>query len=425
MTTWTAPRAARIAVLLLPVVIVLACVGITASIALRVQERGIRETTAERVSDVATSLAELDQVRSALQGSEDHPRAELSEADRDALLGRATRELQPLADVVSRAAGVDYVVIADDRGIRATHPDPEKRGGRVSTEHAGVLAGEEYIGTEAGTLGPTLRAKVPVRSGDGTVIGVVSVGILETRIAAEFEEALGRLMPWTAGALVAGTLASSLIAAAIERRFRRLDEAAREAEQLSRTAIALQEQSHEFHTRLHVIHGLVAHGDTAEALDYIGEIAPVLTGAEDEALAGQPLLRATIEALRAELGALGTGLDAEIDVASEVDAEVTLVLANLCRNAGEAGAARVVCGLHERDGRFFGEVSDDGQGIDAAAAERIFSRGFSSKPDRTGTGRGIGLDIVRRTVTGRGGTTEVGRSSMGGARFSFEMEVSR
>ena len=410
---------ARLGLLLLPSLIVLACVGVTASIALSVQERGIREATAERVSDVATSLSELDQVRTAIAGEGDRPRAEQSEAERDAVLAAATRELQPLADVVSRAAGVDYVVIADDRGMRATHPDPEKRGGRVSTDHAGVLAGKKYLGTEAGTLGPTLRAKVPVRAADGTVIGVVSVGILETRIAAEFDEALGRLLPWAVGALIAGTLASSLIAAAIERRFRLLDETAREAEQLARTATALQEQSHEFHTRLHVIHGLVSHGDTAEALDYIGGVAPVLTGAEDEGLAGQPLLRATLEALRGELAALGAVLETTIDVESEIDAEVTLVLANLCRNAGEAGAARVACALHEREGRIFGEVSDDGPGVDQAAADRIFSRGYSSKQDRTGTGRGIGLDIVRRTVSGRGGTTEVGRSPMGGARFRF------
>ncbi|MBL3685538.1 histidine kinase [Leucobacter zeae] len=420
-----APRAARLGVLLLPVVIVLACVGITAAIALGVQERGIRETTAERVSDVATSLAELDQVRSALAGPDARPHDALTAAERDAILAAAAHDLQPLADVVSRAAGVDYVVIADDRGLRATHPDPEKRGGRVSTDHAGVLAGETYVGTEAGTLGPTLRAKVPVRSGAGDVIGVVSVGILETRIAAEFDEALGRLLPWVVGALVAGTLASSFIAAAIERRFRRLDEAAREVDQLTRTATALREQSHEFHTRLHVIHGLVSHGDTAEALGYIGEIAPVLTGAEDEALAGRPLLRATLEALRAELAALGAVLEASVDVSSEVDAEVTLVLANLCRNAGEAGASRVECALHERDGRFIGSVDDDGPGIDAAAAERVFARGYSSKPDPTGAGRGIGLDLVRRTVGSRGGAVEVGRSRLGGARFRFEMEALR
>lgn len=401
---------ARAVVLLLPCLVVLLCVGITTAIAVSVQERSVRDATAERVRDVATSLADLDQVRGALAGG-------------DPDLAAATRMLQPLADVVERAAGVDYVVITDARGLRVTHPSPSERGKPVSTDASDILAGGEFLGTETGTLGPTLRAKVPVRDEGGGVIGTLSVGILETRIAEDFDEALGRLLPWALGALIAGALASSAIAAALLRRFRRLDEAARDLEGVRRTAAALQEQSHEFHTRLHVIHGLVSHGDVDDALAYISEIAPVLTEAEPDELRDQPLLRATLEALRAELGAVGTRLDTEIDVASELGGDVTLVLANLCRNAGEAGASRVRCALVERRGRLHGSVEDDGPGIAPGDADRVFSRGFSSKPDSSGTGRGIGLDLVRRTVAARGGSVELSRSRLGGACFRFEMEV--
>lgn len=409
-------RVARLGVLLLPSLIVLACVGVTASIAVSVQEHSIREATAERVRDVATSLAELSQVRDALQAAD---------AAGGPALAELTADLQPLADVVERAAGVDYLVIADDEGIRITHPTESERGRPVSTDNSAVLAGEEFLGTETGTIGPTLRAKVPVRGDDGRVVGALSVGILETRIAEDLDEALQRLLPWAVGALVAGTLASSLLSAALERRFRRLDEAARELERVERTATALREQAHEFHTRLHVIHGLVAHGDTGEALAYIDGVAPVLTAEDAEGLGSQPLLRATVEALRAELGALGTRLEAEIDVTREVDDEVLLVLANLCRNAGEAGAARVRCALSERGGLLAGVVEDDGPGVDSREAERIFTRGYSSKPDPGGVGRGLGLDLVRRTVAARGGSVELGGSELGGARFAFEMEARR
>lgn len=405
-------RAARIGVLLLPCLIVLVCVGVTTAIAVAVQERSVREATAERVRAVATSLAALDQVRGALR-------------DADGDLAAATRELQPLADVVERAAGVDYVVITDDRGLRITHPSPEERGRPVSTDASDVLAGGEFLGTETGTLGPTLRAKVPVRDSGGAIIGTLSVGILESRIAEDFDEALGRLLPWAFGSLLAGTLASSLIAAALLRRFRRFDEAARELEGVRRTAAALREQSHEFHTRLHVIHGLVSHGDTDDALAYIAEAAPVLTESADDATHDQPLLRATLEALRAELGAVGTRLETAIDVSSELGGDVTLVLANLCRNAGEAGSSLVRCALVERDGRLHGTVEDDGSGVDPKDVERVFSRGFSSKPDPSGVGRGIGLDLVRRTVAAHGGTVELGRSALGGACFRFEMGVRR
>ena len=91
-------------------------------------------------------------------------------------------------------------------------------------------------------------------------------------------------------------------------------------------------------------------------------------------------------------------------------------------HAGEAGATRVRCVLRDDGGRLRGAVEDDGPGVDPRVAGRIFGQGFSTKPDTTGFGRGYGLDLVRRTVTSRGGTIEVGPSALGGARFAFEME---
>lgn len=415
MARATPARIARLAVLLLPTVLVVAAVAVTTSIAFAVQERSIRESTGERVSEVATSLASLAQVRQVL-----------SAVDGDADIPAATAELQPLASLIEQAAGVDYVVIADERGIRVTHPTPEKRGGRVSTDHSEAIAGRAYLGTETGTLGPTLRAKVPVFGPeDRAVIGALSVGILESRISAEHAESSGRILPWAIGALVLGTLASSAIAAAVGRRFRRLEEREREGAELRRTAAALQEQAHEFSTRLHVVHGLVSHGDAAAALDYIGGLTEVTAEEPGEVWHEQPLLRATLDALRAELGAHGARLEAAVAGTAPVDEEVLLVLANLCRNAGEAGAGLVRCTLEERDGRIFGTVEDDGPGIPAADAARLFARGGTTKPAAAGAvgGRGIGLDLVRRTVAGRGGAVELDRSTLGGARFRFDLEV--
>lgn len=400
-------RFARLAILLLPTLIVFACVGLTTSIAISAQESSIRMATGDRVRGVATSVAQLDQVRAVLA----RPGHDVTEA---------TLALQPLADLVEQAAGVDYLVITDDRGTRITHPSPERRGKHVSTSIDDVLAGNEFLGTERGTIGSTLRAKTPVRDGAGIVIGSLSVGILESRISADSDHALRQLLPWAVGALLLGTLASSALAAYLERRFRRLDALAREAENIHRTAAMLREQTHEFHTRLHVIHGLVSHGDTSEALAYIAGTAPVDENA-DTATTRHPLLRATLDALRAELRGLGAVLEVTVDVESDVDDDVTIVLANLCRNAGEAGATRVRCRLVEVDGVYHAEVADDGPGIAASAIDRVFARGFSSKVDPAGQARGIGLDLVRRIIAARGGMLELGRSELGGARFSFEI----
>ena len=86
--------------------------------------------------------------------------------------------------------------------------------------------------------------------------------------------------------------------------------------------------------------------------------------------------------------------------------------------AGEAGATRVRCVLRDAEGRLLGAVEDDGPGIDPTLAGRIFAQGFSTKDDASGFGRGYGLDTVRRTVTSRGGTIEVGTAAGGGAEFT-------
>lgn len=418
--------AARIVLLVLPSVVTLAALSATVAIALAAPERTIREATTERVLEVASSLADLPEVREAVAGamSAGSPSALADAAD----LAPATAILQPIAELVGEAAGVYYVVITDDEGVRITHPLASERGVQVETTNASVLAGETFVGTEVGASGPSLRAKVPVRGADGTPIGMVAVGVLESQIAGELDEAFGALLPWAVGALVIATLASSILTAAVERRFRRLDVIAAEHAQMRRTATALREQSHEFSTRLHVIHGLLSRGDTDEARGYIEEIAsvrrPVDTG-DDEARDDQPVLAAMIPTVRAELQEIGARVRFDLGLAHDIDEGIVSVVSNLCRNAAEAGAANVVCSLRNQGSRIVGSVDDDGPGVEPRVARRIFAAGYSSKTDTTGLGRGLGLDVVRRIVAGRSGSVEVGRSPLGGARFAFELEAAR
>ncbi|BAJ75191.1 signal transduction histidine kinase regulating citrate/malate metabolism [Microbacterium testaceum StLB037] len=395
-----APVRVRLAVLLaLQCTVVLVCVLATTLVAISVQERSIRAATEERVLDVATSLVELDQVQ----------RAVLLDT------AAATAELQPLADVVAAASGVDYVVVTDARGIRLTHPNPAERGRTVSTDATAVLAGETFLGTETGTIGPSLRAKVPVRSLGGEVVGTASVGVLESEISGSYEEAVGGLLPWVAGSIVLGVVLSGLLTAALRRRVRRLEADARELDTQRRISGALRDQTHEFHTRLHVIRGLVAEGETGEALTYIGGLAPVASGLPID----DPALRALLDGLAAELPGLRVD-PASLVPRGTVDDDVLTVLGNLVRNAAEASgpSGRIDVLVLAGDERVTIDVADDGPGVAPADAARIFDRGVSSK---AAAGRGVGLDLVRRIAGARGGSVTVGRSAAGGARFTVEL----
>jgi len=394
-----APVRVRLAVLLaLQCTVVLVCVLATTLVAMSVQERSIRAATEERVLDVAMSLVELDQVQGAV----------LLDTD------TATAELQPLADVVAAASGVDYVVVTDARGIRLTHPNPTERGRTVSTDATAVLAGETFLGTETGTIGPSLRAKVPVRNGE-VVVGTASVGVLESEISRSFDEAVGGMLPWVAGSIVLGVVLSGLLTAALRRRVRRLEADARELETQRRISGALREQTHEFHTRLHVIRGLVAEGETGEALTYIGGLAPVASGLPID----DPALRALLDGLAAEVPGLRVD-PASLVPRGSVDDEVLTVVGNLVRNAAEAAGpgGRIDVLVLAGDERLTIDVADDGPGVAPADVTRIFDRGVSSKAT---AGRGVGLDLVRRIAGARGGAVTVGRSASGGARFTVEL----
>ena len=396
-------RGRMILVLVMQCAIVLLCVSVATVFALWVQERSLREATIERVLDVAHSLAELDQVIVGVGG----PRAE------------ATAQLQPLADLVASASGVDYVVITDSEGIRLTHPTAAERGRRVSTDPSGVLAGEVFVGTETGTLGPTLRAKVPVRDGD-RVVGTASVGILEGKIVADFASVTSSVLPWVAGSVVVGCLASAGVTMLVRGRMRRLENETRELHEQRRLAAALRDQTHEFHTRLHVIRGLVAEGETGAALEYVADIVPVASPAEGAVVLGDARAQAIIDgaaAMAAERTVV-VAVDASSSAAPAVmDDDDLSVLSNLCRNAVEAAASRVKVTVSADEEGTRIAVADDGTGVDPSRIAQLFERGSTSK----GTGRGIGLDLVRRVVASRDGTVEVGTSPWGGAVFIVEM----
>jgi signal transduction histidine kinase len=74
-------------------------------------------------------------------------------------------------------------------------------------------------------------------------------------------------------------------------------------------------------------------------------------------------------------------------------------------------------------------VSDEGPGIPAAHAARIFDRFFSYRPGGAGEpGRlhtGLGLAIVKSIVEGYGGSVSAANNPGGGAAFTVRMPASR
>lgn len=134
--------------------------------------------------------------------------------------------LQELATDVTARTGTLFVVITDDHGIRLAHPDPALLGQPVSTDFRDVLAGNEVITWQQGTLGVSARAKVPIwppgadgaRPPGASPVGEVSVGFEPSSVFDDLPALLGGV----AAAAGAGVLLAAIAGIVLRRRWERL-----------------------------------------------------------------------------------------------------------------------------------------------------------------------------------------------------------
>ncbi len=119
--------------------------------------------------------------------------------------------LQPRAEAARKATGVDFIVVMTTDGIRYTHPNPDRIGkhfvGTIAPAAAGGIVRETYTGT----LGPSVRAVVPVADDNGHVIALVSAGVTLDSVGGVVEHQLPTLLGSAAGALALATAGTALV----------------------------------------------------------------------------------------------------------------------------------------------------------------------------------------------------------------------
>ncbi|OLR94606.1 ATP-binding protein [Actinokineospora bangkokensis] len=125
--------------------------------------------------------------------------------------------LQPYAQRVRADTGVDFVTIMSTDGVRYTHPNPEEIGRRFLGNTAEALAGRSLTETYTGTLGPSVRAVVPVFDAQRRVVALVSAGIT---LAAISRQVATRVLPLL-GVAATGLLAGAAGTYLVSRRLRR------------------------------------------------------------------------------------------------------------------------------------------------------------------------------------------------------------
>lgn len=126
-------------------------------------QTSLDEQIGERAMDVARTISTMPTVITGVQN-------------------RDSTFLQPLSLILAERTHARFVVIGDSNGIRLAHPFTERLGRPMFDDDGddnatALVNGQSYLSRAEGSMGWTMRAKVPVFSRQlDAVIGVVSVG---------------------------------------------------------------------------------------------------------------------------------------------------------------------------------------------------------------------------------------------------------
>ncbi|WP_250288819.1 sensor histidine kinase [Streptomyces atroolivaceus] len=209
---------------------------------------------------------------------------------------------------------------------------------------------------------------------------------------------------------------------------------------------ALRSQAHEAANRLHTVVSLIELGRVEEAVDFATaelELAQVLTDRVVGAVA-EPVLAALLLGKAAQANERGVELvlaeDSLIDdgalPSSLAPRDLVTILGNLIDNAVDAASETTTAGVpvpaqrtatralvtvtaRTESGELLLRVADTGAGIGPDDADEVFRRGWTTH----GTGRGLGLALVRQAAHRNGGTVTLGRAPGGGAEFTVRLPL--
>jgi sensor histidine kinase regulating citrate/malate metabolism len=202
------PRESSVArqVLLLQVGVVLVLVVASLSLAVYDARRDVRNQATDRALAVAEAVADSPAVVDALATSD------------------PSVDLQPYAEQVRADTDVDFVVVMDLDRTRYTHPDPEQIGEPFVGDLGEAPDGEPFTQQYTGTLGPSMRAVVPVFDGN-EVVAMVSVGITIEAIDRQLRDDLVLILVSALAVLAVGLLGAWLVGRRLRRQTHGLGEA--------------------------------------------------------------------------------------------------------------------------------------------------------------------------------------------------------
>jgi two-component system CitB family sensor kinase len=126
--------------------------------------------------------------------------------------------IQPLVEDLRAASQAEFIVVGNMDLIRYSHPRPSEIGKRmVGEDDDAVLHGRESVTRASGTLGASVRGKVPIFDREHRQIGVVSTGFLVQGVERRVDRMVRGVALACAAALLFGLVGAWLLSGHFKR----------------------------------------------------------------------------------------------------------------------------------------------------------------------------------------------------------------
>jgi two-component system CitB family sensor kinase len=160
----------------------------------------LKEQIGMRVFQIAETVSSIPEIRDAF--SKEEP----------------WKIIQPIAEEIRKKTGADFVVIGNVHGIRYSHPVASRIGKKMEGgDNEAVLKGKAIISEAKGSLGPSLRGKVPIYNKSGKIVGIASVGFSLQDVETTTKEYRNRIILLGIGVLFIGIIGAFLISRSVKR----------------------------------------------------------------------------------------------------------------------------------------------------------------------------------------------------------------
>ncbi|WP_163834184.1 ATP-binding protein [Spartinivicinus ruber] len=175
-------------------------IGLVGGVFLAQHAQTIENLTGSRALAIAQTVAQLPAIRESLTTSN-------------------VSKVQDLVEPIRKMTGAEFIVVGDSSGKRLSHPIVARIGRQMigGDNAAALVEGKSYVSKAIGSLGPSIRGKTPIVSTSGEIIGLVSVGYLQTKVDSVVFQHQFLLYGLLAGVIFLAMIAAVLIASHIKR----------------------------------------------------------------------------------------------------------------------------------------------------------------------------------------------------------------